>query len=153
MSLDLSAAERVLLNDFQHDFPLDPRPFKRMAEELGIDEREVISMLQELKESGVISRVGPVFKPNRVGVSTLAAVAVQPQQLEEMAQRINEYAEVNHNYERDHHYNLWFVVTAPDREHLDEVLAEIGKKTGQQVLDLPMIRDYHIDLGFQLKWT
>jgi DNA-binding Lrp family transcriptional regulator len=153
MSLDLSTVERVLLNDFQHDFPLDPRPFKRMAEELGIDEREVISMLQELKESGVISRVGPVFKPNRVGVSTLAAVAVQPQQLEEMAQRINEYAEVNHNYERDHHYNLWFVVTAPDREHLDEVLAEIGKKTGQQVLDLPMIRDYHIDLGFQLKWT
>ena len=153
MSLDLSTVERVLLNDFQHDFPLDPRPFKRMAEELGIDEREVISMLQELKESGVISRVGPVFKPNRVGVSTLAAVAVQPQQLEEMAQRINEYAEVNHNYERDHHYNLWFVVTAPDREHLDKVLAEIGKKTGQQVLDLPMIRDYHIDLGFQLKWT
>ena len=153
MQTDLTATERDLLNDFQHDLPLDPRPFKKMADELGISEREVIDTLKTLQEAGVISRVGPVFKPNRIGVSTLAAVAVEPEQLAETAELINGFVEVNHNYERDHHFNLWFVVTARDRAHLDEVLAEIGRQTGLEVLDLPMIRDYHIDLGFQMQWT
>ena len=153
MQAELTSIERALLNDYQHDLPLEPRPYKRMADELGISEKEVIETLQRLQETGVISRVGPVFKPNRIGVSTLAAVAVEPEQLSEMAEMINAFPEVNHNYEREHHFNLWFVVTAPDQEHLESVLAEIGRQTGQEVLDLPMIRDYHIDLGFQLQWS
>ena len=153
MRPNLSPTERTLLNDFQHEFPLDPRPFKKIADEIGISEQEVIDSLQSLQESGVISRVGPVFKPNRIGVSTLAAVAVEPERLQQTAELINAFPEVNHNYERDHRLNLWFVVTAPDRDRLDAVLGEIGERTGLEVLDLPMIRDYHIDLGFQMQWT
>ncbi|RMG38434.1 MAG: Lrp/AsnC family transcriptional regulator, partial [Gammaproteobacteria bacterium] len=61
--------------------------------------------------------------------------------------------EVNHNYEREHHFNLWFVVTAEDRRHLEGVLAEIEAETGLPVLDLPMLEDYFIDLGFRIQWT
>lgn len=149
----LSDTERRLLDDFQHGLPLEPRPFARMAESLGVSEETVIAALQGLQDNGVVSRVGPVFRPNRVGVSTLAALAVPPERLAEVAALVSGYEAVNHNYEREHHYNLWFVVTAPDRDRLDAVLAEIAERTGLAPLDLPMLEDYFIDLGFRLQWT
>ncbi|MDD3518196.1 MAG: Lrp/AsnC family transcriptional regulator [Chromatiales bacterium] len=151
--LQLSDAERRLLNDFQHGLPLDPCPFARIADALGMSESQVIEALQALQASGVVSRVGPVFRPNRVGVSTLAALAVPSERLAEVATLVSACPEVNHNYEREHAYNLWFVVTAPDRERLDEVLDDIADRSGLDVLDLPMLEDYFIDLGFRLQWT
>ena len=56
-------------------------------------------------------------------------------------------------YEREHEYNLWFVVTARDRAVVDRVLADIAAATGLTPLDLPMLEDYFIDLGFALKWS
>ncbi len=149
----LDAVEKHLLNDFQDGFPLVERPYAAVGERLGISEEQVISLLRELQEGGLISRVGPVFRPNRVGASTLAAMAVPPNRLEEVAALVSAYAEVNHNYEREHEFNLWFVATAPDRERLGEVLREIETRSGIQVLDLPMIEDYFINLGFPLQWS
>lgn len=148
-----NTTEQHLLNDFQHSFPLTTRPFALLGKKLGISEDEVIQLLADLKEEGAISRVGPVFKPNRVGVSTLAAMAIPESELDEVAQIVNEYPEVNHNYEREHHYNLWFVLTAPEQQHLQNVIRSIAHETGYEVMDLPMIEDYFIDLGFNIQWT
>jgi hypothetical protein len=98
-----------------------------------------------------VSRVGAVLRPNTVGVSTLAAMAVAPERLDAVAQLVNGYAEVNHNYEREHRLNLWFVATAPDSARLQAVLNEIADRCGLEVLVFPLIEDYHIDLGFDLK--
>jgi len=152
-ALELTALERRLLNDFQRDFPLSATPYADMAEKLGVSEQQVIDTLQKLKEQGAISRVGAVFRPNRVGVSTLAAMAVPLDRLEEVAQLVNEYDEVNHNYEREHDFNLWFVATARDDAHLKAVLDDIESRCGLTVLFLPLVEDYHIDLGFELKWS
>ncbi len=150
--LEFNPAEQQLLNNFQHDFPLTPRPYAELGKQLGISEDKVITLLKELQALGAISRVGPVFTPNRVGVSTLAAMAVPAQELETVAAIINEYPEVNHNYEREHEFNLWFVLTAPDTTHLQQVIDSIGFETGYQVMNLPMLEDYFIDLGFNIQW-
>jgi DNA-binding Lrp family transcriptional regulator len=149
----LSELDKNLLNDFQRDFPLNATPYKDVAEKLGTDEATVIKRLTEMKESGLISRVGPVFKVNGVGVSTLAAMTVPEKRLLDVAGLISSYDEVNHNYEREHHFNLWFVLTATTTEKLDEVIEDIEYQTGLQVMKLPMLDDYHIDLGFRLKWN
>ena len=149
----LDALDRRLLDDFQSGIPLAPRPFALMAEQLGVTETEVIARLQRLTEAGAVSRVGPVFRPRQVGASTLAAMAVPPERLAEVATLVNGFPEVNHNYEREHDFNLWFVLTAPDRTRLERVLDEIGRRAGLPVLDLPMLAEYHIDLGFPLQWT
>lgn len=149
----LDALDRRLLDDFQSGIPLAPRPFAQMAEQLGVAEAEVIARLQRLTEAGAVSRVGPVFRPRQVGASTLAAMAVPPERLAEVATLVNGFPEVNHNYEREHDFNLWFVLTAPDRTRLERVLDEIGRRAGLPVLDLPMLAEYHIDLGFPLQWT
>jgi DNA-binding Lrp family transcriptional regulator len=149
----LDALDRRLLDDFQYGIPLAPRPFALMAEQLGVAEAEVIARMQRLTEAGAVSRVGPVFRPRQVGASTLAAMAVPPERLAEVAALVNTFPEVNHNYEREHDFNLWFVLTAPDQTRLERVLDEIGRRAGLPVLDLPMLAEYHIDLGFPLQWT
>jgi DNA-binding Lrp family transcriptional regulator len=152
-TLRLDAIDRRLLNDFQKGFPLSRRPYADIGVSLGIGEAEVLARLARLSAAGAVSRVGAVLTPKRVGVSTLAAMAVPPGRLEAVAELVSAYPEVNHNYEREHRVNLWFVLTAGDKARLDEVLAEIALLTGIEVLDLPMLEEYHIDLGFPLQWS
>ena len=151
MRPELTELDRRLLNDFQQDFPLSPTPYADMARNLGVTEEEVLARLEALKSAGAVSRVGAVVRPNTVGVSTLAAMAVPPEQLEAVAAVVNGYTEVNHNYEREHRLNLWFVATTPDTTRLQSVLDEIAGRTGYEVLSFPLVEDYHIDLGFELR--
>lgn len=146
----LTDLEFRLLNDWQRDFPLSARPYAELASRLGCEESQVLLALADLKARGHISRIGAVFRPHVLGHSTLAAVACPHDRIEAVASVIDACPEVNHNYEREHRYNLWFVVAAPSREAVSEVLAEIHRDTGLKPLDLPMVEDYHIDLGFDL---
>lgn len=147
-----SSLEKSLLNDFQRDFPLSETPFAEMAEVLGVEESTVLENLQRLQSAGSISRVGPIFHTGRIGASSLVAMSVPDGRLEEVAEIISAYVEVNHNYEREHDYNLWFVVTASSEQHLQQVLDNMEQQTGLEPLVLPMIEGYHIDLGFKLQW-
>jgi DNA-binding Lrp family transcriptional regulator len=113
----------------------------------------VLELLGQMNNAGLISRVGPVFAPHRAGASTLAAMAVPADRLDEVATLVSEYDEVNHNYEREHGFNLWFVLAAPDVERIAVVLDDIAMRTGIAVMDLPLEEAFHIDLGFQLQWN
>lgn len=146
-----SYLEQCLLNDFQQEFPLSPQPFNDIAERLNVDVELVLETFEKLQSCGAISRVGPVIKPNSIGNSILAALKVPDDQLIETAKMINAYPEVNHNYEREHHFNLWFVITAVDKIRLDFILDDIERKSTGPLLRLPLLDAYHIDLGFDLK--
>jgi siroheme decarboxylase len=102
---ELSPLIDPLLNDFQQDFPLSPTPFADIAADLGVTEEEILVNLRELNDTEIISRIGPVFHPHRVGTSTLAAMAVPQARLQEIANYISALPEVNHNYEREHRFN------------------------------------------------
>lgn len=142
-----------LLNEFQRDFPLCPAPFAELAARLGVAEKAVLGSLEKLRREGKISRVGAVFAPKRIGASTLAAMAVAPEKLEAVAAAVNRFPEVNHNYEREHRYNLWFVVTAASEGRLQATLGAIEKAAGHPLLALPLLEEFHIDLGFSLQGT
>lgn len=145
-----ASIESRLLNDFQRDFPLVPRPFARIADALGVGEDEVLEGLAALQAAGKVSRVGAVIRPNSVGASTLAALAVPQERLAEVAAIVSARPEVNHNYEREHRWNLWFVVAAPSRADVLRAVAAIEAQTGLAALELPLVTDFHIDLGFDL---
>ena len=81
----------------------------------------------------------------------LAATAVPESKIELVAEAINSYTQVNHNYEREHHFNLWFVVTAENEEVLQQTLDNISQEIGYKVLSLPLLKEYHIDLGFRMQ--
>ncbi len=150
--LVLTDLHKRLLNDFQRDFPLSERPYQAIAEQLGVSESTVLTALTELSQQQLISRVGPIIRPNHIGVSTLAAIAVPQAELETVANAISRYPEINHNYEREHELNLWFVVIADNNEQLAAVIASIEAETGYPVLQFPLLQDFYIDLGFELNW-
>ena len=127
---DYTNLEQHLLNDFQRDLSLSTTPYADMARQLGVSEEEVLLSINSLQEQGM---------------------SVPAESLECVARIVSAFPEVNHNYERDHEYNLWFVVTACSEEHLDIVLYEIEQHTEYSLMSLPMLEDYFIDLGFQLK--
>ena len=147
----LDATGFRLLNEWQRDFPLEPRPFARIAQAVGAAEEDVIAAYRDLSAQGLVSRVGAVFAPRRLGASALAALAAPPERLEEVAARVTREPAINHNYQREHRYNLWFVVTAASRAQLEEVVAGIERDTGCAVIVLPLEEEFHIDLGFDLK--
>ena len=148
--MNLNPVELKLLDGYQRGFPLVPRPYLAIAEATGLGETEVIEIYARLREKGALGRIGAVVTPNSAGASTLAAIAVPPARRDQVAALVSEQAEVNHNYEREHAFNLWFVVTAADARAVEEVLRRIERLTGLAVLDLPLVRPYHIDLGFPL---
>jgi DNA-binding Lrp family transcriptional regulator len=146
----LTDLHKHLLNDFQRDFPLSTRPYLEIANKLGVTEDEVLSALAELREDQLISRVGPIIPPNQIGVSMLVAMAVPEPELQQVADIVSRYPEVNHNYEREHCFNLWFVAMASTAEHLHQVLGTIEQETGYPTQRLPLVNDFFIDLGFCL---
>lgn len=150
--VELTTLQRRLLDEFQRDFPLTSDPFAEIAARVGCDADTVIATLNALKARGFISRIGPVIRPHTVGTSTLCAMAVPEDEINRIARCISAYHEVNHNYLREHEFNLWFVVTAADDVSLAAVLADIECRCGYRVMSLPMLEDYFIDLGFALDW-
>ncbi|MFC5972370.1 Lrp/AsnC family transcriptional regulator [Halomarina salina] len=144
----LDAVDVALVDGYQSGFPVEPRPFRAVGADLGVPESEALSRVERLRDRGVFRRFGAVLNPPVIGSSTLAAVCAPDDRFEEVADVINGYRQVNHNYRRDHEWNMWFVVTAASRTTRDAILADIEKRTGLDVLALPMLTDYYIDLEF-----
>ncbi|MCE8052127.1 AsnC family transcriptional regulator [Billgrantia desiderata] len=149
----LDSLDRRLIDAYQRGLPLCERPFAAMAERLGASEAEVIERLQRLQQGQVLSRVGPVFDHARAGASLLAAVAVPEAERDRVAEVINRSPGVNHNYAREHDFNLWFVMTAADELQLEARLEALEAELGVPLLRLPMVEGYHIDLGFPIPWA
>ncbi|MDO5692650.1 MAG: Lrp/AsnC family transcriptional regulator [Pseudomonadota bacterium] len=139
-----------LLNEGQRGFPLVERPFQALAERFGSTEAEILRTCADELARGAISRIGGVWAPGVGGAALLCAMAVPPERLEAVAALVSAHAGVNHNYEREHQLNLWFVITGTGAESLDEALATIEAETGLPVIRLKMVRPYRIDLGFDL---
>lgn len=150
MAPEPGSADFRLLNDYQRDFPLIARPFAAIGAQTGLDESTVLARFRSFARDGVVSRIGAVFAPRRLGASALAALSAPAERIEAIAARINAVPEVNHNYLREHAFNLWFVITAESGQRLSEVVAEIERDTGCTVLVLPLEEEFHIDLGFCL---
>ncbi len=160
MSLDadwrggIDVVDAVLIDEYQSGFPVEERPFERVARDITaetgreVEATELLNRVRDLREQGVFRRFGAVLNPPVIGSSTLAAVQAPPERFDEIADVINGYRQVNHNYRRDHEWNQWFVVTAGSREKRDGILDEIAERTGCDVLNLPMLTDYYIDLEF-----
>ena len=148
--MHLSDDQRRLIDGWQRGLPLTPRPFLAIAEALGLGEARVLELLRGLDAGGILSRVGATVRPNSAGASLLAAMRVDPACLEAIAAIVSAEACVNHNYEREHAFNLWFVVTAPDRDALGATLSRLRQATRHDILELPMERAYFLDLGFPL---
>ncbi|RTZ91085.1 MAG: Lrp/AsnC family transcriptional regulator [Deltaproteobacteria bacterium] len=148
----MDETDRLILNAIQKELPLASHPFQEIGRRLGLSEEEVITRLQRLKEEGIIRRIGAVIDPRSLGwVSTLCAARVPEAKIPEFVAVVNEFPGVTHNYERKAYYNIWFTLTAPSWEKVEETLKEISVKTGvDEVLHLPAREIFKVKVQFSL---
>ncbi len=139
-----------LLNPWQQRFPLERRPFAAVAAATGRDETAVIAAYRAMHANGMLSRIGGVFSQGAGGAALLAGMQVPAARLEAVAAIVSAHPGVNHNYAREHAFNLWFVMTGRDAAAVDDGLAGIARDTGLPAVALRMRRAYHINLGFDL---
>jgi DNA-binding Lrp family transcriptional regulator len=143
----------AILTALQDDLPLVSRPWEVIAERLGITETEIIDRMKTLKDAGIIRGISPVLESCHLGLhaATLVALHVPEERMDDIAAIISTYAEVSHNFQRDHYYSLWFTIAAQNGEGIRNVLDKILQQTGipqSDVLNLPTIKKIKIDVRF-----
>jgi DNA-binding Lrp family transcriptional regulator len=150
--IQLDETDKKLLNLIQLDFPLDAHPFRILANKIGISEDEVIHRMQHLQDEGAVRRIGPIINSKETGrVGTLVALKALEDQIEHIAELINSYPEVSHNYLRPGDYNVWFTLSAPSKERLAEILDELKREIQCPMMDLPTTHLFKIGVNFKIK--
>ncbi len=123
----------ILLSTIQKKFPLTPRPFKTIANELNSDEETIIKILQEEKDKKIIRQISPIFDTKRLGYSSsLVSFKVKYEDMDKAVEAINAHPGVSHNYEREHPFNIWFTLAVPPNSKIGinqtvEILAKEAK--------------------------
>ena len=142
-----------IIKELQGNFPLEIRPYERIADNLGISTDQLWQRVQEMVHSGVIRRMGFSIDSRRIGYSsTLAAVKVSPDRVDEASELIASYPQITHSYLREDVYNISFTVIAENREAEVSILAEIRQKlelSEDDVMDLPVEKLYKLDARFK----
>ncbi len=140
--------DKKLVTLIQAGFPVSAHPYADIGDRLGIGEEEVIERIRGIKDSGEIRRMGASFDSRKLGyASTLCAVHVPEAKLENAVEVINSYLNVTHNYERNHHYNIWFTLIAPSRGRITEILAEMEERAGiGPIINLPADKLFKIQV-------
>lgn len=143
--------DRTIINELQGGFPIADRPYAEWADKLDTNERELLTRIKHLLDDGVLSRFGPMYHAERLGGAlSLCAMKVPPEDFERVAEQVNEYPEVAHNYERDHPMNMWFVLATETPETIDTVIRSIEDVTGLKVYNMPKEEEYYVGLRFSV---
>ena len=139
-----------ILSRIQKKFPLVARPFKDIANELGISEEEVLEILQKEKKDGIIRQTSAIFDTKRLGYkSSLVAFKVPEGKIDSAVEIINSHPGISHNYERNHDFNIWFTLGVPPSSEfgLDKTVEIIAKLTGaDDYIMLPTLKLFKINV-------
>ena len=149
----LKATHKSIIKKIQPEFPLAVRPFKVLADQAGISEREMVAFFRKLKRDKVLRYIAPMFDLRKIGiVSSLVAMKVPRSKMNRTVRAINAYPNISHNYLRDdHEYNIWFTVSASSEPKRLKILSEIRKKSGvSDLLDLKTIKVFKSRAVFDL---
>jgi len=154
-AIPLEELDRRLLNLMQGKFPIEPRPYKRVAELAGIDEDAAMARVQHLLDQRIIRQVTPIFDTRALGYSSmLVAAKVDPENPHRGASVINTHPGVSHNYLRNHEFNLWFTIaTEPDSKlGLDGTLDVLAREAGaESVRQLPTLKLFKIRMDLEME--
>lgn len=150
--MELSTTDRAILDALQRGLPVAERPFANIANDLGLDEPTVVSKVADLKRAGYIRRLGAFFSSRRLGYrGTLIALSVSENRLAAVANFVNRFPGVTHNYQREGKYQLWFTLLTLGTEEKQAVLSALAELDGvQDIMELPSEKAYKIRVALPM---
>lgn len=126
----LDAVDRALVIATQGGLPLVPRPYERLAQEIGISHQDVMTRLQRLLQQGIIRRIGAVPNHYAIGYTAngMSVWDVADERIDECGTRVGALDFVTHCYHRPRRlpewpFNLFAMVHGGSRS---EVLAKVA---------------------------
>lgn len=150
-NLPVDELDKKIINSLQDGFPVCDHPFAIAAKNLDMDEMVLIERIGTLLDDDILSRFGPLFNMDRIGGAySLAAMKVPAEVFEKTAQFINSFPEIAHNYEREHEFNMWFVLASDSVDQLQHVINKIEDTTGLHVYNMPKQKEYFVGLKFHV---
>jgi siroheme decarboxylase len=156
-AIPLEELDRRLLNLMQGKFPIEPRPYARVADLAEISEDEAMARVQHLLNERIIRQVTPIFDTRALGYSSmLVAAKVDAENPHRAARVINAHPGVSHNYLRNHEFNLWFTIaTEPDSKlGLEGTLEALAAEAGaESVRQLPTLKLFKIRMDLEMEGT
>lgn len=142
--------DRQIINTLQGNFPIEDHPYQIIAEQLGMSEDDLLTRLGILLEDKTLIRFGPMYDIQKLGGSfSLCAIRVPSERFEEVTRIVNSFLEVAHNYERDHEFNMWYVLATESLAQIDITNQAIAKKTGLKVYNMPKLQEFFVGLHFE----
>ncbi|MEI7589957.1 MAG: Lrp/AsnC family transcriptional regulator [Deltaproteobacteria bacterium] len=142
MTNHINHKDKSVLRLVQGDIPLTSEPFASIAQELGISEETVLSLLTSLKETGVIKRFGALVKHQAAGFQQNAMVvwAIPDERIKEVGRQLATIAEISHCYERtpafEGKYNIFSMIHLQTGD-MQTFVQEIAKSL--QIIDYQIL--------------
>jgi DNA-binding Lrp family transcriptional regulator len=150
--LELSRFDQVLLAELQDRLPVAVAPFRRVAERLCADERDVVARVVALHDLGVLRHISPIFDAEALGYSScLVAMCVPEERLAAAVDVVNAHPGVSHNYLRAHAFNLWFTIAVPPASDLQAHVEALRERAGaESARSLPALRRFKIGVSLDI---
>ncbi|MCL6088095.1 MAG: Lrp/AsnC family transcriptional regulator [Actinobacteria bacterium] len=129
----LSELDITIIKVLQDDLPLVEKPFKLIADKLGITEKRLLDKIEEYVAMGIIRRFGATLNHKKVGFIANAMVAwdVDDERIEEAGRLMTQFAEVSHCYQRprnaDWQYNLFTMIHGKTRKQCRQIVEKIAR--------------------------
>lgn len=150
--LDPLATEFV--NIYQGGFPVTEKPYAEVASRMQVEEEKLLSTIKDMLESRWLTRFGPLYDAKQMGGGlTLAALSVPDSRFDDVTSIVNAYAEVAHNYKREHKLNMWFVVATETEQAVLDVIKDIELQTGLNVFNCPKLQEFYVGLKLHIDKT
>jgi len=133
ISIDTSEIDRKIIAATQKGLPLVQEPYEAIANQVGIDNKELMSHITDMLKNGTIRRVGIIPNHHRLGYveNGLSVWDIDDDVIDEMGERIGALDYISHCYKRPRHrplwpYNLFAMVHAKTRKEVEEKVAAIA---------------------------
>jgi DNA-binding Lrp family transcriptional regulator len=129
--------EKKVIALLQTDIPVVQRPFRQMAETIGITEEQFLEVLTSLNRRGIIRRFGATLKHQKSGFKANAMVAwnVDEARVEQVGTAMAGFDEITHCYRRDPApgwpYNLYTMVHAGTEAECLSLVEKIAATVGE----------------------
>lgn len=132
----IDSFDKKIIRKLQENISITATPYKKMADDLNMNEEDLISRIKTYNKTGILKRVGAILYHRKVGFNANAMVVwkIDSEKLDEVGKYMASFSEISHCYERKPcdcwNYNLYSMIHGKDKESCNKIIEKISNDIG-----------------------